>query len=89
METVGGALMLAAALVAVLWANLGPTYERLLHLPLGPLDLEHWAADGLLAIFFFVAGLELKRELTVVALSKPAEALVPMSRPCAAWSCPP
>ena len=78
-ETVGGALMLAAAVVAVLWANLGPdSYQQLLHLPLGPLDLGHWTADGLLAIFFFVAGLELKRELTVGALSKPAEALVPI-----------
>ncbi|GAA3720002.1 Na+/H+ antiporter NhaA [Microlunatus aurantiacus] len=78
-ETVGGALMLTAAVVAVVWANLGPdSYQRLLHLPLGPLDLAHWAADGLLAIFFFVAGLELKRELTVGALSKPAEALVPI-----------
>ena len=79
METVGGALMLTAAVVALLWANLAPvSYQEALHLPLGPLDLEHWAADGLLAIFFFVAGLELKRELTVGALSKPAEALVPI-----------
>ena len=63
----------------MLWANLGPgAYEAVLHLQLGPLDLEHWAADGLLTIFFFVAGLELKRELTVGALSKPAEALVPI-----------
>ena len=78
-ETVGGALMLVAAVVALLWANLGPaSYQAVLHLPFGPLDLEHWAADGLLAIFFFVAGLELKRELTVGALSKPAEALVPI-----------
>jgi NhaA family Na+:H+ antiporter len=78
-ETVGGALMLSAAVVALLWANLRPeAYERMLHLRLGPLDLEHWTADGLLAIFFFVAGLELKRELTVGALSKPTEALVPI-----------
>ena len=80
-ETVGGALMLVAAVVALLWANLGPdSYQAVLHLPLGPLDLEHWTADGLLAIFFFVAGLELKRELTVGALSRPAEALVPDRR---------
>ena len=78
-ETVGGALMLGAAVVAVLWANVSPaSYAATLHLPLGPLDLEHWVADGLLAIFFFVAGLELKRELTVGALSKPAQALVPI-----------
>jgi NhaA family Na+:H+ antiporter len=78
-ETVGGALMLTAAVIALLWANLAPvSYADVLHLPLGPLDLEHWTSDGLLAIFFFVAGLELKRELTVGALSKPAEALVPI-----------
>ena len=52
-ETVGGALMLATAVVALLWANLAPdSYEAALHLPIGPLDLEHWTADGLLAIFF-------------------------------------
>lgn len=78
-ETVGGVLMLVAAVAALLWANLGhASYEAALRLPIGPLDLEHWTSEGLLAIFFFVAGLELKRELTVGALSKPAEALVPI-----------
>ena len=79
-ETVGGALMLAAAVIAMIWANLGEvSYEALRHLQIGPLDAEHWAADGLLTIFFFVAGLELKRELTVGSLSRPAEALVPIA----------
>jgi Na+:H+ antiporter, NhaA family len=79
-ETVGGALMLAAAVIALIWANVGEvSYEALRHLPIGPLDAEHWAADGLLTIFFFVAGLELKRELTVGSLSRPAEALVPIA----------
>jgi Na+:H+ antiporter, NhaA family len=79
-ETVGGALMLAAAVIALVWANLGEvSYEALRHLQIGPLDAEHWAADGLLTIFFFVAGLELKRELTVGSLSRPAEALVPIA----------
>lgn len=78
-ETVGGALMLGAAVVAIIWANLDEaSYEALRHLQIGPLDAEHWAADGLLTIFFFVAGLELKRELTVGSLSRPAEALVPI-----------
>jgi Na+:H+ antiporter, NhaA family len=78
-ETVGGALMLGAAVVAIIWANIDEaSYEALRHLQIGPLDAEHWAADGLLAIFFFVAGLELKRELTVGSLSRPAEALVPI-----------
>ena len=79
-ETVGGALMLAAAVIALVWANLAEvSYEALRNLQIGPLDAEHWAADGLLTIFFFVAGLELKRELTVGSLSRPAEALVPIA----------
>ena len=78
-ETVGGVLMLAAAAAALVWANVAPaTYAAVLHVRLGPLDLEHWAADGLLAIFFFLAGLELKRELTVGTLAEPARALVPV-----------
>ena len=71
--------MLAAALVALVWADAAPaSYAGVRHLELGPLSLEHWASDGLLTIFFFVAGLELKRELTVGSLSRPAEALVPV-----------
>jgi NhaA family Na+:H+ antiporter len=80
-ETVGGALLLVAAVVAIVWANSGAVhaYETLLHTDVGPLDLEHWAADGGLAVFFFLAGLELKRELTVGSLSRPADALVPVA----------
>ena len=78
-ETVGGVLLLLAAVAALLWANLGPdSYQAVRHFYVGPLDLHHWTADGLLAIFFFVAGLELKREVTVGSLSRPANALVPI-----------
>jgi NhaA family Na+:H+ antiporter len=78
-ETVGGGLMLAAAVLALLWANLaGSSYAGVRDLHVGPLSLAHWASDGLLTIFFFVAGLELKRELTVGSLARPAEALVPV-----------
>jgi Na+:H+ antiporter, NhaA family len=80
-ETVGGALLLGAAVIALIWAN-SPwqeSYEDLRHADLGPLTLEHWAADGALAIFFYVAGLELKRELVVGSLRRPADALVPVS----------
>ncbi len=79
-ETVGGALALTAAVIGVLWANSrwADAYFDLLHLDVGPLDLEHWAADGALTIFFFVAGLELKRELVVGSLRKPADAAVPV-----------
>jgi len=72
-ETVGGLLLLAAALVALGWANSpwSADYRRLSGVVVGPaalhldLTLAQWASDGLLAIFFFVAGLELKREFVV------------------------
>lgn len=79
-ETTGGLLMLVATVVALVWANLpGETYQSFAHIELGPLSLAHWAADGLLTIFFFVAGLELKRELVEGSLSRPADAMVPIA----------
>ena len=80
-ETVGGSIALAAALVAVVWANspFGESYQWLRHLEIGPLDVEHWAADGALTVFFFLAGLELKREFLVGSLRRPADAMVPVT----------
>jgi len=79
-ETVGGSIALAAATVAVIWANspAGGSYADLRHAMIGPLDVEHWAADGALALFFFVAGLELKREFVVGSLSRMSDAVVPV-----------
>ena len=79
-ETVGGSVMLVAAVVAVAWANSpwSGAYDALRTFTVGPLDLEHWAADGALTVFFFLAGLELKRELLVGSLRRPADALVPI-----------
>ena len=79
-ETVGGAVALVAAAVAVVWANSpgAAAYTDLRHLGLGPLDVEHWAADGALTLFFFVAGLELKREFLVGSLSRITDAIVPV-----------
>ncbi|QIS08311.1 Na+/H+ antiporter NhaA [Nocardia arthritidis] len=85
-ETVGGALLLIAAAIALLWVN-SPwrdSYvtmtETVLAIP--PLHLElslaDWTTDGLLAIFFFVAGLELKRELVVGELADPKSAALPI-----------
>lgn len=86
-ETIGGALLLAAAVVALAWANSpwSAAYESLRTLAVGPsfwhlhLDLATWAADGLLAVFFFVAGLELKREFTAGDLRDPRRAAVPVA----------
>lgn len=86
-ETVGGVLLLVAAITALAWANvpaLHDSYESVGHYHLGPealglnLSLEHWAADGLLAIFFFVAGIELKRELVAGDLKDPRAAVLPV-----------
>jgi len=89
-ETVGGAIVLVAAVVAVIWANspFAESYVELRHLQVGPLDVEAWAADGALAIFFFVAGLEVKREFLVGSLRKPADALVPISAAVAGVAVP-
>lgn len=84
-ETVGGILLLGAAVIALVWANSpwGESYFALVEFPVGPsalhldLPLGVWAADGLLAVFFFVAGLELKHELVLGSLSKVREAVVP------------
>ena len=79
-ETVGGAVVLAAAVVAVVWANSpwSDAYDAVRHYQLGPMDIEHWAADGALTLFFYLAGLELKREFLVGSLRRPADAAVPV-----------
>ena len=85
-ETVGGALLLTAALAGLVMANSAwsGTYDDIKQFVIGPealhldLSLEEWAADGLLAIFFFVAGLELKRELVVGTLRSPSRAVLPV-----------
>ncbi|WP_432176089.1 Na+/H+ antiporter NhaA [Streptomyces sp. Tue6028] len=85
-ETVGGVLLLLATIAAVIWANtpLRDSYASVAHFHLGPaalgldLSVEHWAADGLLAVFFFVAGIELKRELVAGDLRDPKAALLPV-----------
>ncbi|MEV6248292.1 Na+/H+ antiporter NhaA [Streptomyces sp. NPDC051742] len=85
-ETVGGVLLLVAAVTALIWANtpLSDSYESVSDFHLGPaalgldLSIQHWAADGLLAIFFFVAGIELKRELVAGELRDPRAAALPV-----------
>ncbi|MEV0560950.1 Na+/H+ antiporter NhaA [Dactylosporangium sp. NPDC050588] len=85
-ETVGGALLLVAAVVALAWAN-SPwrgAYHTLSAVTVGPhslhldLSLAQWSADGLLAVFFFVAGLELKREFVAGDLRDPRRAMLPV-----------
>ncbi|MEN3534586.1 Na+/H+ antiporter NhaA [Microbispora sp. ZYX-F-249] len=86
-ETIGGALLLLAAVAALVWANSpwSETYAGLRSATVGPagwhldLSLAKWASDGLLAVFFFVAGLELKREFVAGDLRDPRRAVVPVA----------
>lgn len=85
-ETFGGMLLLAAGVIALIVANsiAGDWYKELLETKIGfesiglNLTVSHWVADGFLAIFFLVAGLELKHELVHGSLSKPRQAMVPI-----------
>lgn len=85
-ETTGGIILLAATALALLWANspLRDAYFSIRDFPVGPqlfhlhLSIGDWTKDGLLALFFFVAGLELKRELVVGELSRLKQAVLPI-----------
>jgi NhaA family Na+:H+ antiporter len=86
-ETVGGVLLLVGTVVALVWANSpwSAAYAALRDARIGPasihldLSLGTWAADGLLAIFFFVAGLELKREFVAGDLRDTRRAALPVA----------
>ncbi|PCE15270.1 sodium:proton antiporter [Microbacterium sp. SZ1] len=85
-ETTSGVILMVAAAVALLWAN-SPWregYQALSEITIGPaalhldLSLATWAADGLLAVFFFVVGVELKHEIVAGSLRNIKTAAVPV-----------
>ena len=86
-DAVGGALLIGTAVVALVWANspLASSYEALRTFTVGPtalhlnLSVQEWAADGLLAVFFFIVGNELKQELVHGELRDPRRALLPIA----------
>ncbi|WP_255771645.1 Na+/H+ antiporter NhaA [Pseudarthrobacter sulfonivorans] len=86
-ETVGGILLVAAAVIALVWANspASESYFALRDFRIGyepwhlDLSLGAWAADGLLAIFFFLVGLELKREFVAGDLRQFSKSVVPIA----------
>ncbi len=88
-ESAGGILLLFCAVVAMLIANssLGTAYEHLLHqqITLGygtwslSMSLLHWINDGLMALFFFVVGMEIKREFLFGELKSPSSMLLPIA----------
>ena len=84
----GGTLLLVAAVIAMIIANspLGPFYQAVksfeLPIPFLGIDhmtVEHWASDGVLAFFFFVVGIELKREFVTGQLRDPRKASLPIA----------
>lgn len=85
-ERAGGILLLIGTVIALVWANSpwAASYETIREFTIGPhslhldLTIGDWAKDGLLAIFFFVVGLELKREIVAGELRRPATAIVPI-----------
>lgn len=88
-ETSGGIILLFFTASALVWANspLGNTYDKFWHSPVGlsmgsygfSMSLLHWINDGLMAIFFFVVGLEIKREVVAGELSSPKQAILPIA----------
>jgi NhaA family Na+:H+ antiporter len=92
-----GLLLIASAALALLAANgpLAGAYQDLLHFKLGPamprlgrMDLHHWVADGLMAIFFLLVGLEVKREWYEGRLSSPADRRLPILAAIAGMALP-
>lgn len=85
-EAAGGLLLIGAAALALIVANggWGDAYRHLLHLPAGtlpihgPTDLHFWVNDGLMAIFFLLVGLEIKREWLEGNLRDPASRRLPL-----------
>ncbi|SET09060.1 Na+/H+ antiporter NhaA [Geodermatophilus poikilotrophus] len=86
-EAGGAGLLLAATVIALLWVNSpwGGSYETFWHTEFAvrfagaelALDLQHWVNDGLMVFFFFVVGLEIKRELVMGELTDRRRAAVP------------
>lgn len=84
-ETRTGVITIVVAIIAIAFVNspLASTYDSIIHAEFGfpglVLDVHHWAADFLLAFFFFVIGIELRHEFTVGSLNTARKALVPVA----------
>jgi NhaA family Na+:H+ antiporter len=88
-ESIGGIILVSVSIIAIVWAN-SPWYdsyhyvwhEFILSLKFGNIDLtanlHHWINDGLMALFFFVIGLEIKREVMAGELSTRQKAFLPI-----------
>ncbi|HEU4498221.1 MAG TPA: Na+/H+ antiporter NhaA [Sphingomicrobium sp.] len=97
LERNAGLLLIAAAVLAVVAGNgpFAPLHQDLLHLKFGPvlprvgqMELHHWIADGLMALFFLLVGLEVKREWYIGRLSTPADRRLPILAAAAGMAVP-
>lgn len=79
-ERSGGILLIACTVLSLAITNspVGADYASFWHSSLGPLKIEHWINDALMAIFFLLIGLELEREIYVGELSNFRNALLPI-----------
>ncbi|MCV9907665.1 Na+/H+ antiporter NhaA [Brucella sp. HL-2] len=89
-ESSGGLLLIASAIAALLVANspFAETYFRTLHVYLGPLSVQHWVNDALMAIFFLMVGLEIKREMVDGHLSSWPRRILPGAAAAAGMAVP-
>jgi len=90
-EAAGGIVLIVAAVLAMIAANLSATmagYAALLHAPAGPLTIHQWIDDGAMALFFLLVGLEIKRELLVGRLATPAARTLPFIAAAAGMAVP-
>jgi len=97
-EVAGSAVLLACTVAAMVWANSpwAESYFRLAHTKISisvgfrslALSLQHWINDALMVVFFFVVGLEIKRELVAGHLSSARQALLPVAAAAGGMACP-
>jgi NhaA family Na+:H+ antiporter len=88
-EVAGSFVLLACTIIAMAWANSpwAGWYQKLIHVKIGvswgdsifSLSLQHWVNDALMAVFFFVVGLEIKREILIGHLSSLKKAILPVT----------
>ncbi|WP_206238729.1 Na+/H+ antiporter NhaA [Novosphingobium terrae] len=79
-EASGGVVLMLCAALALVVANspLEPAYTHALHGHLGPLSVLDWINDALMSLFFLLVGLEIKREMLVGQLARPADRVLPL-----------
>lgn len=86
-ETYAALALVLATVAALIWANVGSSYEQFWHIEAGidvggfrfELTLHEWVDEFLMALFFFVIGLDVRREISIGDLQSPSRALLPIA----------